>query len=381
MACLNPRTFIKGGLQTTVGCQQCVECKKGRVRDLTGRCLAESMYSKGSHFITLTYGKSMRLNGAEDAEGAAKITYSHFQRFLKRVRRAGFPCRYIVAGEYGPAKGRAHFHAILYWTRKVPPVPEHTTGADGRSRCWNDPYWSPFHGGHTQWSKVEPSTARYISKYSLKGGADDQSIVRRSTRPLLGAAHFDDWARQHVEQQLAPRDRYYTVPDSKDPKTGKLWRYWLNDAALRYVVKSFIRQWEAAYPGRHLPPSELVERELDKLAAPKPDPEAEGQKPKPRRYLAKPHEPTPNGEVIMYDERLHCWYFILGHTKEWQPTPAHAVKYYWSFDINGERWWGPVFVSVGEGERRWREYVKGLSVDAYKDASQSSRRGGARPRR
>lgn len=371
MPCLTPRTVLKNGLEVTVGCQKCSECQKGRVRDLTGRCLAESMYSVGATFWTGTYGKSLRLNGADDADGAARIMYSHFQRFVKRLRRAGFLCRYIVAGENGPKKGRSHFHAILFWTRRVPEVPYHATGENGQRRCWNDPWWTPYHGGHTQWAKVEASTCRYIAKYATKdsNSGERRSVVRRSTRPMLGYAYFDEWARRHVLQQLAPRDRYFTVPGSVDKQTGKLWKYWMTDAAARYVVKSFVRQWAEVYPGRHPPPSEFVERELDKLGRPVPDAEAEGQRPRRRRYLAKPHEPTPNGEAVLYDERLHCWYFVLGHTKKWAPFPERAVRFYWTFDQNGERWWGPVFVSLAEGEKRWRAYVQSQAADAYAEAS------------
>lgn len=367
MPCLNPRSLLVNGLVTRVVCQKCSECRKGKVRDIVGRVLAEKRYAVGSHFITLTYGVDRRIDGAVNVKGADVLTYSHFRTFLKRLRDGGYPMRYLVAGEYGAAKGRAHFHALLFWTKRVPDIPLHKRGRDGIKRAWDDPWWQPIGGGHTQWEEVTGKSARYVAGYTLKPtfqGA--QSVVRRSTRPLLGAKYFDHWAKLHVDQGLAIKDRYYTVPDSTDPKTGKLWRYYMNDATLRYVVESFRWQWEARFPGRHMPPSDFLERQFDKVAVPQADPDKMLRR---RKYQPRPYILPPNGEQMYFDEKRNAFWFELGRTKD--NRLSSPLRYWWSFDHKGERCWSFEFVSVAEGARRWRAYILSRSADAYAEASQA----------
>lgn len=385
MPCLTPRRLVIEGREYEFACQKCKECRKGRVRDLVGRALAESKYAVGSSYITLTYGVDRRIDGAADVKGANVLTYSHVRTWLKRLRDAGYPMRYIIAGEYGSMKGRAHWHCILWWTREVPPIPEHVADRKGVSRCWNDPWWEPIGGGHTQWAEVTRETITYCCSYSLKrlGDPDAQGMVRQSTRPLIGAKYFDHWAKMHVDQGLAISDRYYTIAGSKDPKTGKLWRYYMTDAALAYVVKSFKRQWEERNPGRHMPPHPFLERELDRLAVPMPDPD------KPlaaRRFQARPFIPTPNGEPVFFDQVRNAYYFFVGYQEKrpeyggelkdrWVFYRQHGLRW-WSFDHTGERCWSDEFVSVPEGERRWRAYALARSADEYREAAGRVRRGG-----
>lgn len=369
MPCLSPRYLSLNALSVKVVCQKCNECRKDKVRDLVGRILAEKHQAVGCHFITLTYGVDRRIDGAVNVKGADVLMYSHFRSYLKKLRNAGYPMRYLVAGEYGPLKQRAHFHAILVWTKKIPPIPKHKRGRDGRHRCWDDPWWQPIGGGHTQYEEVTGKTARYVAKYCLAPEKGKQAIVRRSTRPLLGASYFRHLAKVHVEQGLAPQNRYYTVPGSIEPKSGKLWNYYMNDATARFFVRSFVRQWEERFPGLHPPASDFVQRELDKLAVPKPDPD------KPltaRRYLALPHLPTPNGEEVFYDEKRNAYWCELARTEKFRLSSPVVV--WWSFDDRGQRCWSFEFVSVTEGERRWKAFLRSRSADEYAAAS------GRRPR-
>lgn len=378
MPCLNPRRMTLNGLAREFACQKCLECRKGRVRDLSGRALAEKLYCVGSHFVTLTYGVDRRVDGASDVPGAVVLTYSHIKNWLKRLRNAGYPARYIVAGEYGSKKGRCHWHVILYWTKKVPPVPAHVTGQDGHPRCWDDPFWKPIGGGHTRWDEVTEHTARYISKYCLKDTEDPhaQTIVRRSTRPMIGARYFDHWARLHVEQGLAIKDRLYRIPGSVDKATGMPWNYYMTDAALAYVVRSYARQWRAANGSRHMPPDAFLEEQLDKLAYLPPD----MSQPRPAvKFKARPHLPPPNGETVFFDEVQNEYYYELGRTG--RRVPDDPVRVWWTFDQHGHREWSFDFVSVPEGERRLREFVSGASgrrSDDYRAATARSSRGLAR---
>lgn len=338
--CLTPIRFIDGGgLLRTVSCQNCSSCRASRKRDWIGRAIAEKRHANGAHFLTLTYGTDRRIGGAEDLPGARVLTYPDVQRWLKRIRAAGFPVRYIVAGEYGSAKARAHWHALLYWTGKVPAVPEQTRDANGQLRCWADPFWP---AGLTQWDECHEKTAGYLTKYMQKAIDDphQQSMVRVSKRPLLGAAFFDDWARQHVSQGLSPQDRRYWFSDVKDPKTGKPWEYYMNDACAHFMCASFLRQW-AEGPGGFPPASELLDWHQDRMA----------QRPSlvvPSRFVRRdrPALPVPHGGVARFSEAHNTWVCDDGDR-----------RLFWSWDEEGQRAWAPKFVTEAEAERRRKAVV------------------------
>lgn len=72
------------------------------------RCIHEaSLYTQNS-FITLTYKESaLPTNG--------NLIYRDFQLFMKRLRfHYKNRTRFYMCGEYGPEKGRPHFHACLF---------------------------------------------------------------------------------------------------------------------------------------------------------------------------------------------------------------------------------------------------------------------------
>lgn len=95
-------------------CGQCKNCRINRKREWQSRLLLEAATSKHSAFITLTL----------DAEGAKDGTYCTYldkrtvQLFLKRLRDKYTPnsIRYLVVGEYGEKRGRAHYHALMFST-------------------------------------------------------------------------------------------------------------------------------------------------------------------------------------------------------------------------------------------------------------------------
>lgn len=88
-------------------CGQCQGCRLERSRSWAIRCIHEAKMHKENCFITLTYN---------DENQQYDLIYSHFQKFLKRLRKK-FPqknIRYYMAGEYGEQTHRPHFHACLF---------------------------------------------------------------------------------------------------------------------------------------------------------------------------------------------------------------------------------------------------------------------------
>lgn len=367
--CDNPRKFIdRAGHERVAGCRQCNKCTEARVRDWIGRLSAEARYASGATFLTLTYGIDRRINGARDKPGATVLTYSHIQKWLKKIRGnkriGGYTVRYFLAGEQGSLKQRCHWHVALFWQPNVdangerrkdatgqewpdmPPKPKHKVRwQDGKSHeiCWDDPFWEH---GHTQWADLHPGTARYIAKYVIKGedkSKDDhagkerkQSIVRMSRFPLLGAKHFDEVARQHVEQMLPIKDRTYTVPGAVDPQTGRHWRYRMGDASVRYLSESFERQWKAVHPDRHPPHSPIFEKFEDQRAV-----VMRGFAITKRQMRAsRPFMPPPLGYAVRFDDKVNEYVAERG-----------AERLLWSYDESGRRGWARKIVSEREAEK------------------------------
>lgn len=101
----------KRGVEGTLElpCGQCIGCRLERSRQWAMRCLHEaSLYDRNS-FITLTYNDSNLPPGGS-------LSYSDFQRFMKRLRkRIGSKVRFYAGGEYGEQGTiRPHFHACLF---------------------------------------------------------------------------------------------------------------------------------------------------------------------------------------------------------------------------------------------------------------------------
>lgn len=368
MPCRNPRQLVVDGRAVVGRCHNCEACRSDRIRDWTGRLLAENMYSAGSHCVTLTYGRDFSVQGLVDNPNALILTYHDVQNWLKRLRNGGFPMRYLIAGEYGSQKQRAHFHCLLFWKGKVPPVPEHVTDKNGKRRALRDPFWPH---GHTHWGTVDAATARYVVKYLAKDDTDPakQGLVRMSKKPLLGAVFFDDLARRYVEQGLAPRDRIYRIPGSVDPRTGKLWRYWMNDATVDFLVGSFLAHWRAAHGDRHPPTSELVERFLDRRARPPVLLQRSAY-----QRVARPAV-NPDGSVLEafgrgafgFDEKLNVY---TGEDRSGAPV-------FWTFDAEGRPAWSRELVSPSMAAER-RELA---TPAAYAEASGGSSTNRARVRK
>ena len=57
--------------------------------------------------------------GDGDHIRAAVLTYSDVQKYFKRLRKTVGKFKYLVAGEYGEEKGRAHWHAILFTDKPI----------------------------------------------------------------------------------------------------------------------------------------------------------------------------------------------------------------------------------------------------------------------
>ncbi len=174
MACFHPLAAYKLGGQIHFGkrlsplaqplqlpCGQCVGCRLERSRQWATRIMFEAQLHDANCFITLTYAP-------EHLPNPPSLDYSHYQRFMKRLRKAlGHPVRYFACGEYGDKYFRPHFHACLFGTD----FPDRVLF--GRSPSGHDLFRSstlesawPF--GHVAIADLSFDSAAYVARYCMK---------------------------------------------------------------------------------------------------------------------------------------------------------------------------------------------------------------------
>lgn len=223
--CLRP---IRLPSQVKVKCKCCSWCKGNRVNDWAGRCVAEQLVSASVVSITLTYA-SLPPNADLDS------LYPDVQRMLKRLRFAGYSVRYLCCGEYGEAKGRPHWHIILFFRGKAPEIERDT-------KFYNWKYW-PHGYSYVQAPDFEGMC--YVLKYSLKDNANDPRALKRivmSRFPPIGAEYFQDLAQRLVDARLAVHSPEYAF-GHLFLRSGKRRTFWLADRSLELFLSAYVSKW------------------------------------------------------------------------------------------------------------------------------------------
>lgn len=208
--CVNP-TFVwvqrgPGYEQQPVPCRTCWRCMGNRVSDFVGRALCEAAYSEWTCVLTLTYRPRLDL--------ADKVIHpKHAQKFIRSLRDTHrYKIRYVMCGEYGSFKGRAHFHVLLFGN-----------SADGTHRPeWPhqtnfqlEPHWPHGHA-FADWNADEASI-RYVLKYMNKVDPKwPKPWFTMSKKPPLGWQFFEEKADQAVAHGVLPSSFLYTPPGGQD---------------------------------------------------------------------------------------------------------------------------------------------------------------------
>lgn len=172
-----------------IPCRDCKQCKWQRVNDYVGRGLCEADQADHTFSVTLTYRD-------RDDMWAQILNPSHFQNFIRSLRDRNYYVRYIASGEYGEKKGRAHFHACLFFYGAAPEW-EHW------QRNW-DESWP--HGHMFVDTGIDDVKIRYALKYLQK---DRNSWFTLSKKPILGWPFFEQKALSLYEHGLMPVSRKY----------------------------------------------------------------------------------------------------------------------------------------------------------------------------
>lgn len=212
-----------------VSCRKCWQCEAVYVQDITGRAIAEKKTSDKTFVITLTYGGG-------DRTDAALLNYRNVQLMLKRIR-ASFKkptssLRYIISGEYGSERGRAHWHAILFFKGEHPKFKYETR--------YNHSIWPE---GYIYVEKPTYQNMNYAVKYALKDHAKGPPQFHRSTIPVLGHDFFMREARRYVDQQLTPTDFSYKHQEAKK-QNGELRQFMMRGTLKEKFIAEFQRYYK-----------------------------------------------------------------------------------------------------------------------------------------
>lgn len=223
--CIEPTTvWVRSGPgweQIARPCRKCWRCNSNRVNDYVGRSLCEAATSDATCALTLTYAP-------RDDLADQVITPPHFQAFIRALRDSHHLVRYLVAGEYGERKGRAHFHALLFF-KSGPKNPIPTWVAQKNIHIDQWPHGHVF----ADWGGGEAS-ARYVCKYLLKD-EPEKRWFSLSKKPALGADWFQEKAQTLVEAQLWPSTFEYLPPGGSKGRS-----YLMTGATRREFIRALL---------------------------------------------------------------------------------------------------------------------------------------------
>jgi len=144
-------------------CGRCLGCKIAKSKDWALRCYHEAQLNDtglNNCYITLTYRP-------EDLPPDGILVKSHFQKFIKRLRKnTKQKIRYFMCGEYGDKTNRPHYHALLFGYT----FPDATFFTERKgNRIYRSKILDKTWGlGWCELSGVTFKSAAYVARYLLK---------------------------------------------------------------------------------------------------------------------------------------------------------------------------------------------------------------------
>lgn len=113
-------------------CRRCPKCLQFRSLKWRDRAMNELALThqrgRRSWLLTLTFSPphlagilaEAKARGDGSLAAIDRVAYGHVRGYLDRVRKAGFPFRYLAVFERGELNGRAHYHLLLHEGPKGP---------------------------------------------------------------------------------------------------------------------------------------------------------------------------------------------------------------------------------------------------------------------
>lgn len=194
------------GRKLELPCGRCVGCQLDRSRSWSIRVMHEAQLYDRNLFLTLDY--------APEHLESPSLEYPHFQKFMKRLRKAlsgvsvapngERPIRFFVAGEYGEKFKRPHWHAILFNCH----FPDSVRYANDTYR--SDMVDSLWGMGNVVIGDVTPRSASYVAGYTLS------KVYGRSA-----PGHYEDVVNLSTGEVSSRRPEFCAM--SRKPGIGAWW--------------------------------------------------------------------------------------------------------------------------------------------------------------
>lgn len=198
MECLKPTYLVKRDM--VVPCGRCAFCAATRRSDWATRIHFEARKHIGSKFITLTYSD----NNLTWKNGKPQLVKADLRNWFKRVRKAGYKCRYYAVGEYGARTYRPHYHVLLFGD-----IPDRVL-----EKAWsfqNRRTKKYYAIGHVHIGKVSGASVNYCLGYMVNGKHWTMKYKREapfctmSLRPGLGVGYL---TKAMIEWHKSGRKNY-----------------------------------------------------------------------------------------------------------------------------------------------------------------------------
>lgn len=215
-------------------CGRCIGCREDAKRAWTLRIQHEAQLYDSNLFVTLTYHDDW-------LPSSRSLEYPHFQGFMKRLRKrvsgvsalpdGSRPIRFFVAGEYGDANLRPHWHAILFNTwfpdtqrllrgKLVSPLAEELWGRGFVDIGTFTPARAAYVAGYTR-KKVYGQRAadHYEDVVNVRTG--ELSSRRREFAQMSRVPGIGAWWYQRFAGDLFPKD--HAVSEGREFKVPRFY--------------------------------------------------------------------------------------------------------------------------------------------------------------
>lgn len=118
--------FHKKYYAIQIPCGECLGCLLDHAKDWATRCACEMETCGVGCFITLTYNNNTRTIKGQEEESSLPINENglptlrkkdlkdFWKRLRKHLDKQEIKIRYVACGEYGPKRGRPHYHAVVF---------------------------------------------------------------------------------------------------------------------------------------------------------------------------------------------------------------------------------------------------------------------------
>ncbi len=160
------------GKPVDVPCGQCIGCRLEYARDWAVRCMHEASLHDENCFITLTYKD-------DELPKGASLDKKHCQDFLKRLR-SRFDTkriRYYLAGEYGDANLRPHYHACMFGFDF--PDKKYWSTREGNKVWTSDKLEETWSHGRTEVGSCTFESAAYVARYMVKKFKGPKEVMEK----------------------------------------------------------------------------------------------------------------------------------------------------------------------------------------------------------